>query len=65
MVDLLSERASVAPSGSRLAVAAWSQGLVAAARRDLDGAVAALDEALGHHDRALVPFDRHGRYGPR
>lgn len=43
---------------SALAAAARCAGLVAAARGDLDGAAAALDEAVAHARRAQLPFER-------
>jgi ATP/maltotriose-dependent transcriptional regulator MalT len=47
-------------SGRRplLALAAAARARLAAARGDLDGASAALDEAIAEHERTPVPFDR-------
>lgn len=41
-----------------LATGARARGLIAAERGDLDRAIAALREALGHHDRLPVPIER-------
>jgi DNA-binding CsgD family transcriptional regulator len=41
-----------------LATGARGRGLLAAARGDLEAAVAALDEALAHHQRLPVPHER-------
>ena len=41
-----------------LATAARARGLLAADRGDLDGAIASLEEALGHHDGFPVPIER-------
>src|SRR5207302_798422 len=57
VINLLEERARAAHRTPLLAVAACSRGLLAAARQDLDSAVAALDDALAHHERVRVPFD--------
>jgi ATP/maltotriose-dependent transcriptional regulator MalT len=40
-----------------LAVVARCRGRLAAERRDLDGALAAFDEAVAHHERRMVQFD--------
>ena len=57
VINLLEERARAAGRTPLLAVAACSRGLLAAARQDFDSAVAALDDALAHHERDRVPFD--------
>jgi DNA-binding CsgD family transcriptional regulator len=41
-----------------LAVSARGRGLVLSARGDSDGATAAFEEALAHHERLPVPFER-------
>jgi ATP/maltotriose-dependent transcriptional regulator MalT len=42
----------------QLALAATARAVLAAGRHDLDGAAGALDDALTHHERRPVPFDR-------
>jgi len=54
---VLDERAKLAGRVPLLAVAAASRGIVASGRGDLEAAVAALEEALSHHERAAVRFD--------
>src|SRR5690606_32552227 len=51
------ELAGAADAPLALAQAARCRSLIAAAQGDLDGALAALDEALAHHARAPVPFE--------
>lgn len=57
VATVLEERARAAKRVPLVAVAAYAQGLVAAARGDLDAASAALAEALAVHERVPVPFD--------
>ncbi len=54
----MSERARRYGRHSRLALAARSRALLAAADGDLDAATAELDGALREHDLAPIPFDR-------
>ena len=56
--DRLACRARVLPRPWTLAVAARCRGLVLAAAGDLDGADAALREALGRHEDLEMPFER-------
>ena len=53
----LEARARVFPRPWTLAVGARARGLVLAARGDLDGALAALEAALVHHERLESPYE--------
>lgn len=58
--DLLTrfeERARATNRAWALATAARSRALLLAARGDLDGAAAALDQALAHHEHLPMPFE--------
>ncbi len=57
-VDQMEARAGRYHRHSALANAARSRALTVAASGDLDGAIAALDQALGEHDAALIEVDR-------
>ena len=54
----LDERARKLDRVSALAAAARCRGLLAAARGDLDGAIASCQEALADHARVRTPFER-------
>lgn len=58
VVDALEQRAWRYGRHSRRATALRSRALLRAALGDLDGAMAALDEALREHDLAPFPFER-------
>jgi DNA-binding NarL/FixJ family response regulator len=58
VLEQLEERARRLDRVSVLASAARCRGLVAAARGDLDGALASLGRALAEHQRVLLPLDR-------
>jgi DNA-binding CsgD family transcriptional regulator len=58
LVRRMEERAARIPRPWLCAVAARSRGLLCAARGDLDGALAAMREALDHHSRLEMPFER-------
>jgi DNA-binding CsgD family transcriptional regulator len=57
VIGLLGDRARAVARVPILAAAARCRGQLAAARQDLDGAAAALAEALDHHDQVTVSFD--------
>lgn len=52
------ERARALDRASALATSARCRGLLAAARGETDGALAALEHALGEHARVELPFER-------
>ena len=54
----LTERARIFPRPWTLATGARCRGLLLAARGDLDGAAAAMREALEHHENLEMPFER-------
>jgi DNA-binding CsgD family transcriptional regulator len=58
MVELIERRARRFNRHSRLAVAARSRAIVAAASGQLDDAIDALEEAVREHDLAPISFDR-------
>ena len=57
-LDTLERQAVHLHRASALAAAGRCRGLLAAASGDLDDAVAALERALGEHDRVSMPFER-------
>jgi DNA-binding CsgD family transcriptional regulator len=57
MLNRLDERAATLPRPWTMAVAARCRGLLRASRGDLDGAIAALDQALVLHARLEMPFE--------
>lgn len=58
VVAALQEACRVAPTPWVLAVGARSEGLLAAARGDLDAAAAAFDRAIVEHEQLPMPFER-------
>jgi DNA-binding CsgD family transcriptional regulator len=58
VIDWVDERARAVDRASGLATAARGRALLDAARGRTAEALLACDEALGHHDRAGVPFQR-------
>jgi DNA-binding CsgD family transcriptional regulator len=58
IVEALAHAARVAPTPWTVAVGARARGLLLAATGDLDGAQAALDEAMAAHDALAMPFER-------
>jgi len=58
LVERLERRAERLPRPWVCAVAARTRGLLASARGDLDRALAALEEALDHHDGLEMPLER-------
>ncbi|HSC73576.1 MAG TPA: AAA family ATPase [Gaiellaceae bacterium] len=58
LLSALAERGRVAPRPWVLATAARGRGLLLSARGDLDAARAAMEEALDHHARLEMPFER-------
>jgi DNA-binding CsgD family transcriptional regulator len=58
LLAALEARAAVFPRPWILATGARCRALVCAARGDLAGALAAAEEALQHHDRLDMPFER-------
>ena len=54
----LEQRGRIFPRPWILAATARCRGLLLSARGDLDGARAAMEEALGHHARLEMPFER-------
>lgn len=58
VIEWVDERARAVDRASGLATAARGRALLFAARGDSTEALRACDEALGHHDRAGVPFQR-------
>jgi len=54
----LEERSRITPRPWIQAVTARSRALLLSARGDLDAALTAMQEALGHHDRLQMPFER-------
>jgi DNA-binding CsgD family transcriptional regulator len=57
LLEAFEERARIFGRVPALAGAARARALVAAATGDLDAAVAALDDALTHHERVSIPFE--------
>jgi DNA-binding CsgD family transcriptional regulator len=57
-LDTLERQAVHLHRASALAATGRCRGLLAAASGDLDNAVAALEKALGEHDRVSMPFER-------
>ena len=57
-LDTLGRQAAQLHRASALAATGRCRGLLAAARGDLENAVAALERALGEHDRVSMPFER-------
>jgi DNA-binding CsgD family transcriptional regulator len=57
LVEQIEARAQIFPRPWTLAVGARCQGLVQAARAELDPALASLDQALAHHARLKMPFE--------
>ncbi len=53
----LEERGRALDRASALAAAARCRGLLAAARRDADAAIAAFEDALHEHGRVTIPFE--------
>jgi DNA-binding CsgD family transcriptional regulator len=58
LVERLEERSVPLGSAWSLAVGARCRGLLLAAEGDLEGAAAALDDALAHHEQLGMPFER-------
>jgi DNA-binding CsgD family transcriptional regulator len=58
LVDWLEARGRALDRASALAAVARGRGLLAAARGDRDGAIAAFERAVLEHDRAAMPFER-------
>jgi DNA-binding CsgD family transcriptional regulator len=58
VLERVEGRARTLDRASMLAACLRCRGLVAAARGDLDGALASLEQAVQQHDRAPIPFDR-------
>jgi DNA-binding CsgD family transcriptional regulator len=58
LLDWLEERGRSLRRASALAAAGRCRGLLAAARADDEGALAAFARALAEHDRASMPFER-------
>jgi DNA-binding CsgD family transcriptional regulator len=58
LVDWLEARGRALDRASALAAAARGRGLLAAARGERDGAIAAFERAVLEHDRAAMPFER-------
>jgi DNA-binding CsgD family transcriptional regulator/predicted negative regulator of RcsB-dependent stress response len=58
LLAALEERARIFPRPWILATNARCRGLLLSARGDLDGARTALEEALDHHQRLDMPFER-------
>ena len=57
LLERLEYQANARDRALALAGAARCRGLLSAARGDLDGAIAAVEEAQGHHGRIPQPFD--------
>jgi DNA-binding CsgD family transcriptional regulator len=57
LLDRFEERAQATARTWALATAARSRGLLQAARGDVDGAAAAFEKALAHHQRLPMPFE--------
>jgi DNA-binding CsgD family transcriptional regulator len=58
LLDRLERQAARLDRASALAAAGRCRGLLAAARGDLDGALASLEKAVGEHERVSMPFER-------
>jgi DNA-binding CsgD family transcriptional regulator len=58
LIAALDERGRILPRPWTLAVAARSRALLLSARGDLDAAVAAMEDALRHHEGLAMPFER-------
>ena len=58
LLDVLDRQAARLDRASALAASGRCHGLLAAARGDLDGALASLENALGQHERVSMPFER-------
>jgi len=58
LIGELDERARTLPRPWTLAIAARCRALLLSARGDLDGALTAMHDALDHHSRLQMPFER-------
>lgn len=58
VIDWVDHRAQAVDRATGLATAARGRALLSAARGDSAAALLACDDALGHHDRTGVPFER-------
>ncbi len=58
LLDALERQAAQLDRASALAAAGRCRGLLAAARGDLDGALASLQKALAEHERVSMPFEQ-------
>ena len=58
LLDVVELQAAQLDRASAMAAAGRCRGLLAAARGDIDGALASLEKALGQHERVAMPFEQ-------